>query len=96
MRMRMAEERNFAVAQTVADLASELGRTMAQVALNWVAARAGRHRTDPRARAPSHRSRTTSGRWAGVSTPTPAGASTTPAPSSAGYPYDFIDWIHSR
>ncbi len=47
MRLRMAEERNFAVAQAVADLAEELGRTMAQVALNWVAARARGHRTDP-------------------------------------------------
>ena len=36
MRLRMAEERNFAVAQAVADLADELGKTMAQVALNWV------------------------------------------------------------
>src|SRR4029079_17107836 len=36
MRMRMAQERNFAVAQTVADLAGELGRTISQVALHWV------------------------------------------------------------
>ena len=36
MRLRIEQERNFAVAQAVADLAEELGRTMAQVALNWV------------------------------------------------------------
>ncbi|MEP6625729.1 MAG: aldo/keto reductase, partial [Acidimicrobiia bacterium] len=41
MRVRMQEDRNFAVAAAVRDLATELGKTMAQVALNWVLHRPG-------------------------------------------------------
>ena len=104
MRLRMAEERNFAVAQAVADLAEELGRTMAQVALNWVAARARGHRTDPGRPDGRARSRTTSVRWDGRSTPTRGSGSTTRArsigatrtTSSTGSTHDDADLAGSR
>jgi aryl-alcohol dehydrogenase-like predicted oxidoreductase len=95
MRMRMAEERNFAVAQAVADLADELGKTMAQVALNWVL-------HAPGVTAPILGARTVAqieDNLGAVGWSLGADARQRLDDASAferGYPYDFIDWIHSR
>ena len=95
MRLRMAEERNFAVAQAVADLAAELGKTMAQVALNWVL-------HAPGVTAPILGARTVAqieDNLGAVGWTLPDDARTRLDDASAverGYPYDFIDWIHSR
>ena len=95
MRMRIQEERNFAVAQAVHDLAADLGRTMAQVALNWVLHRPG-------VTAPILGARTVAQiddnlgaigwRLDDASLARLEDASAIPM----GYPYDFIDWIHNR
>ena len=91
-----SEERNFAVAQAVADLAGELGRTHGAGRAQLGAARAGRDRADPRR---AHR-RPDRGqprcRRLDARAPTPGTGSTTPARSELGYPYEFIDWIHAR
>jgi aryl-alcohol dehydrogenase-like predicted oxidoreductase len=95
MRMRMAQERNFAVAQTVADIAGELGRTMAQVALNWVL-------HAPGVTAPILGARTVAqieDNLGAVGWTLDADARKRLDEASAievGYPYEFIDWIHSR
>jgi len=95
MRMRMAQERNFAVAQTVADLAGELGRTMAQVALNWVL-------HAPGVTAPILGARTVAQiednlGAVGWTLDTDARQRLDEASAiEVGYPYEFIDWIHSR
>lgn len=95
MRQRMQEERNFTVAQAVSDLATELGKSMAQVALNWVLHRPG-------VTAPILGARTVAQiednlgavGWqlddASLARLEDASAIT------MGYPYDFIDWIHAR
>jgi aryl-alcohol dehydrogenase-like predicted oxidoreductase len=95
MRQRMQEERNFAVAQGVGDLATELGKSMAQVALNWVLHRPG-------VTAPILGARTVAQiednlgavGWQldDASLARLEDASAIPM----GYPYDFIDWIHAR
>ncbi|HZJ27163.1 MAG TPA: aldo/keto reductase [Acidimicrobiia bacterium] len=41
MRLRLQRERNFRVAEVVTNVASEIGKTPAQVALNWVRHRPG-------------------------------------------------------
>ena len=95
MRMRMAQERNFAVAQTVADLAGELGRTISQVALNWVL-------HAPGVTAPILGARTVAqieDNLGAVGWTLDTGARKRLDEASAieiGYPYEFIDWIHSR
>jgi aryl-alcohol dehydrogenase-like predicted oxidoreductase len=95
MRMRLTEERNFAVAQAVADIADELGKTMAQVALNWVL-------HAPGVTAPILGARTVAqieDNLGAVGWALPADARARLDDASAidrGYPYDFIDWIHSR
>jgi aryl-alcohol dehydrogenase-like predicted oxidoreductase len=95
MRLRMAEERNFAVAQAVADLAADLGRTMAQVALNWVL-------HAPGVTAPILGARTVAqieDNLGAVGWTLPDDARARLDDASAfdrGYPYDFIDWIHGR
>jgi aryl-alcohol dehydrogenase-like predicted oxidoreductase len=95
MRMRMAEARNFAVARAVADLAAELGTTMAQVALNWVL-------HAPGVTAPILGARTVAqieDNLGAVGWSLDAEARQRLDDASAfdrGYPYDFIDWIHTR
>ena len=95
MRLRMEQERNFAVAQAVADLAEELGRTMAQVALNWVL-------HAPGVTAPILGARTVAqieDNLGAVGWTLDADARKRLDDASAieiGYPYEFIDWIHAR
>ena len=95
MRMRMAEERNFAVAQAVADLAEDLGKTMAQVALNWVL-------HSPGVTAPILGARTVAqieDNLGAIGWELDADARKRLDDASAierGYPYEFIDWIHAR
>jgi aryl-alcohol dehydrogenase-like predicted oxidoreductase len=95
MRMRIQEERNFAVAQAVHDLAGELGKTMAQVALNWVLHRPG-------VTAPILGARTVAqidDNLGAIGWQLDADALARLEDASAiarGYPYDFIDWIHAR
>ena len=95
MRLRIQEERNFAVAQTVSDLANDLGKTMAQVALNWVLHRPG-------ITAPILGARTVAqieDNLGAIGWQLDTGALARLDDASAierGYPYDFIDWIHSR
>ncbi len=95
MRLRIREERNFAVAQAVADLAEELGRTMAQVALNWVLHRPG-------VTAPILGARTVPqiednlGAVGWRLDDTARDRLDDASAIDRGYPYDFIDWIHSR
>ena len=95
MRMRIQEERNFAVAQAVHDLAGELGKTMAQVALNWVLHRPG-------VTAPILGARTVAqidDNLSAIGWRLDADALARLEDASAiarGYPYDFIDWIHAR
>ena len=95
MRMRIQEERNFAVAQTVADLADEVGKTMAQVALNWVL-------HAPGVTAPILGARTVAqieDNLGAIGWRLDAVARQRLEDASGidrGYPYDFIDWIHAR
>ena len=95
MRMRIQEERIFAVAHAVQDLAEDLGKTMAQVALNWVLHRPG-------VTAPILGARTVAqidDNLGAVGWKLDADALARLEDASAierGYPYDFIDWIHSR
>ncbi|MGZ4712188.1 MAG: aldo/keto reductase [Acidimicrobiia bacterium] len=95
MRLRMQEERNFAVVQAVEAVADELGRSMAQVALNWVAHRPG-------VTAPILGARTIpqiEDNLAAFGWQLDADALAKLADASAipmGYPYDFIEWIHAR
>ncbi len=95
MRLRIQEARNFAVAQAVHDVASDLGKSMAQVALNWVL-------HQPGVTAPILGARTVAQiednlgaigwRLDDASVARLDDASAIPL----GYPYDFIDWIHTR
>ena len=95
MRLRMEQERNFAVAQAVAELADELDRTMAQVALNWVL-------HAPGVTAPILGARTVAqieDNLGAVGWTLAADARARLDDASAieiGYPYEFIDWIHGR
>ncbi|MGZ6925720.1 MAG: aldo/keto reductase [Acidimicrobiia bacterium] len=95
MRLRMQEERNFAVVQAVEAVADELGRSMAQVALNWVAHRPG-------VTAPILGARTIpqiEDNLAAFGWQLDADALAKLEDASAipmGYPYDFIEWIHAR
>jgi aryl-alcohol dehydrogenase-like predicted oxidoreductase len=95
MRQRLAEERNFAVTRAVADLADDLGRSMAQVALNWVLHRPG-------VTAPILGARTVAQiednlGVLGWRLDDDALARLDEASAlERGYPYDFIDWIHRR
>ena len=95
MRMRIQEERNFAVAQAVQDLAADLGKTMAQVALNWVLHRPGVTAPILGARTVAH----IDDNLGAIGWKLDADALTRLDDASAverGYPYDFIDWIHTR
>jgi len=95
MQLRMADERNFAVARAVADLARELGKTVAQVALNWVL-------HSPGVTAPILGARTVGqidDNLGATGWRLDADARKRLDDASAierGYPYEFIDWIHSR
>ena len=95
IRMRIEEERNFTVAQAVHDLATELGKTMAQVALNWVLHRPG-------VTAPILGARTVAqidDNLGAIGWQLDADALARLDDASAisrGYPYEFIDWIHVR
>ena len=95
MRMRIQEERNFAVAQAVQDLAADLGKTMAQVALNWVLHRPGVTAPILGARTVAH----IDDNLGAIGWKLDADALARLEDASAiehGYPYDFIDWIHRR
>lgn len=95
MRMRIQEERNFAVAQAVQDLAADLGKTMAQVALNWVLHRPGVTAPILGARTVAH----IDDNLGAIGWNLDADALARLEDASAierGYPYDFIDWIHTR
>ncbi len=95
MRLRIEDERNFTVAQTVADLAAGLGKTMAQVALNWVLHRPG-------VTAPILGARTVAqieDNLGAIGWRLDAESLAALDDASAidpGYPYNFIDWIHTR
>jgi aryl-alcohol dehydrogenase-like predicted oxidoreductase len=95
MRLRLAEKRNFVVARAVRDVAERLGRTMAQVALNWVIHRPG-------VTAPILGARTVGqieDNLGAIGWRLDDDALATLEDASAiepGYPYDFIDWIHAR
>lgn len=95
MRLRLDQERNFAVVRAVHDLAADLGRTMAQVALNWVIHRPG-------VTAPIVGARTVGqieDNLGAIGWRLDADALARLDDASAiepGYPYDFIDWIHTR
>jgi len=95
MRMRLQQERNFAVAQAVQDLADSLGKTMAQVALNWVLHRPG-------VTAPILGARTVAqieDNLGAVGWQLDETALVKLEDASAiemGYPMDFIEWIHAR
>jgi aryl-alcohol dehydrogenase-like predicted oxidoreductase len=95
MRVRMQEERNFAVAQAVEAIATDLGRSMAQVALNWVL-------HAPGVTAPIIGARTVAqieDNLGAIGWTLDADARRRLDDASAierGYPYDFIDWIHAR
>ncbi len=95
MRLRLDRERNFTVAQAVHDLAADLGKTMAQVALNWVLHRPG-------VTAPILGARTVEqieDNLGAIGWQLDADALARLEDASAieaGYPYDFIDWIHAR
>ncbi len=95
MRLRIEDERNFKVAQTVADLAAGLGKTMAQVALNWVLHRPG-------VTAPILGARTVAqieDNLGAIGWRLDADSLAALDDASAidpGYPYNFIDWIHTR
>ncbi len=95
MRMRIQEDRNFAVAQAVQDLAEDLGKTMAQVALNWVLHRPGVTAPILGARTVAH----IDDNLGAIGWKLDADALARLEDASAierGYPYDFIDWIHTR
>jgi aryl-alcohol dehydrogenase-like predicted oxidoreductase len=95
MRMRLERERNHQVTQAVHDLAAELGRTMAQVALNWVL-----HR--PAVTAPILGARTVAqiddnlGAFGWHLDDDALARLEDASAIEMGYPYDFIDWIHAR
>ncbi len=95
MRLRIEDERNFAVAQAVADLATRLGKTMAQVALNWVLHRPG-------VTAPILGARTVAqiednlGAIGWRLDDESLAALEDASAIDPGYPYNFIDWIHAR
>ncbi len=95
MRMRIQEDRNFAVAQAVQDVAADLGKTMAQVALNWVLHRPGVTAPILGARTVAH----IDDNLGAIGWKLDADALARLEDASAierGYPYDFIDWIHTR
>ncbi len=95
MRLRIEDERNFAVAQAVSDLAAKLGKTMAQVALNWVLHRPGVTAPILGARTVAQiedNLRAIGWRLDDESLATLEDASAI----DPGYPYNFIDWIHTR
>lgn len=95
MRVRMQEERNFAVAQAVQEIADGLGRSMAQVALNWVLHRPG-------VTAPIIGARTVAqiednlGAFGWRLEADVVERLDAASAIERGYPYDFIDWIHRR
>jgi aryl-alcohol dehydrogenase-like predicted oxidoreductase len=95
MRERLKEEHNFAVAEAVAKVAAEAGRSPAQVALNWVLTRDG-------VTAPILGARTLEQLDDNLGA---VGWSLDPdlvrqlddvSAVDLGYPYEFIDWITRR
>jgi aryl-alcohol dehydrogenase-like predicted oxidoreductase len=95
MRERLKAERNFAVADAVGKLAAEIGRTPAQVALNWVLHREG-------VTAPILGVRTVTqlednlGALGWRLEPEHERALDDASAIEYGYPYDFIAWITRR
>ncbi|HUF83013.1 MAG TPA: aldo/keto reductase [Acidimicrobiia bacterium] len=95
MRERLKEEHNFAVAETVGKVAAELGRTPAQVALNWVLTRDG-------VTAPILGARTLEqlddnlGAVGWTLDPELERQLDDVSALDLGYPYEFIDWITRR
>jgi len=95
MRLRLEEQRGFAVAGVVAQIADVTGRSRAQVALNWVLHRRGI--TAPILGARTGEQITDNLEAAGWQLD-PAQVRELDAVSeiAIGYPYDFIGWINSR
>ena len=95
MRMRIQEARNFAVAQAVRDLATELTRQWPRSRSNWVLHRPG-------VTAPILGARTVTqieDNLGAIGWCLDAESVAKLDDASAiehGYPYDFIDWIHAR
>ncbi len=95
MRERLKEERNFAVAEAVAKVAADAGRSPAQIALNWVLTRAG-------VTSPIIGARTMEqleDNLGAVGWRLDPDHERTLEDASAiemGYPYDFIAWIERR
>ncbi len=95
MRERLKEEHNFAVAEAVAKVAAEVGRSPAQVALNWVHTRDG-------VTAPILGARTLEqlddnlGAVGWQLDPELEHQLDDVSALELGYPYEFIDWITRR
>lgn len=95
MRNRLEVERNFAVADEVAKVGAEAGRTPAQVALNWVLHREG-------VTAPIVGARTLEqfddnlGAAGWRLDPELERRLDEASATDAGYPYDFIGWVTGR
>jgi aryl-alcohol dehydrogenase-like predicted oxidoreductase len=95
MRRRLAVERNYAVAEAVAKVAAEIGRTPAQVALNWVLTREGVTAPIVGARTLAH----LDDNLGTIGWRLDAEQEQALEEASAidlGYPYDFIEMIHRR
>jgi len=95
MRQRIAESRNYRVAELVTTIAAETGRTPAQVAINWVLHRPG-------VTAPLLGARTLAqlednlGALGWRLDDEACARLDEASAEDAGYPYDFIAWVHSR
>jgi aryl-alcohol dehydrogenase-like predicted oxidoreductase len=95
MRERLKEENNFAVAEAVGKVAAEVGKTPAQVALNWVLTRDG-------VTAPILGARTLEqlddnlGAVGWALDDELARQLDDVSALDLGYPYEFIDWITRR
>ncbi len=95
MRERLKAEHNFAVAEAVGKVAADVGRTPAQVALNWVLTRDG-------VTAPIIGARTLEqlednlGAAGWQLDPEHEHALDEASAIELGYPYDFIAWIERR
>jgi aryl-alcohol dehydrogenase-like predicted oxidoreductase len=95
MRIRLEQERNHRIAEVVGKVAAEIGRTPAQVALNWVLHRPGVTTPIVGARTLDQLEDNlgaTGWRLDDAQLATLDDASAI----ELGYPYDFIAWIHGR
>jgi aryl-alcohol dehydrogenase-like predicted oxidoreductase len=95
MRQRLTEDHNFAVAETVGKIAAEVGRTPAQVALNWVRSRPGITSTIVGARTLEQLDDNLGALDWRLDDAQRAALDDVSA-FELGYPYDFIAWVHVR